>query len=284
MPPEPKVLKFAQRQARRLDARVEKFLSQFHQAETKLTNILLSAVLSGNLWQVRYRRQQSRESQEIARHLFREVDQAVSELVLDHFTTGQRIVDIGTGEAVTMSRLQQEALRLLQENLAGDLHSAINTVGRRMDDLFRREGLRAAMARLQGDPIELASETMRKELIRNGVTSFVDRSGRRWGLEQYSAMATRTVTIEAQNVATRLVLVERGFDVVELNLVANPCTDCLPFNGKEFSLTGRASDLPVLRNPPPFHGNCRHYMLPNRRTVEERQLASIIIPEETSAA
>lgn len=279
---DPRILKFAQRQARRLDARLEKFLSQFHQAESSLSRLILVTITSGQLWQARYRRQQTKEAQAIARHLFREVDQSVPDLVLDHFTTGQKIVDIGTGESVTMSRLQQEALHLLQENLSSSLNSAITTVGRRVEDAFRKEGLRAAIARLQGAPVELASATMRRELQRDGITSFVDRTGRRWGLAQYTDMATRTVTAEAQNVATRLILVENSFDVVEINSVDNPCEDCLPFNGKEFSLTGRTPDLPVLRNDPPFHGNCRHYMMPNRRTVEERQLAGIILKEAVS--
>jgi Phage minor capsid protein 2 len=282
--PESKIIQFAKKQARRLDARVAKFLLPFSRAEAQIAKLVLVTITSGNLWQARYRRRQSAEAQAIARHLFREIDEATSDLVLDHFTIGQRIVDVATGEVVTLSRIQQEALHLLQEQLHGDLTTAVRVMGRRVEDVFRKEGLRAAIRNLQGDPVELTSVTMRRELQRDGITSFIDRTGRRWGLDQYASMAVRTVTAEAQNTATRLVLVEKSFDVVEINHVANPCADCLPYNGKEFSLTGRTPDLPVLRNDPPFHGNCRHYMMPNRRTVEERQLAGIILPEGISAA
>jgi hypothetical protein len=276
------VLRFARRQMNRLDARVNTVLHRFSEAEANISRLILQGLLSGNLKSARERNRRIAEANRILRQAFLEADKEIPDLVLDHFKVGQQVAEIGTDERIKMSRVQREMLRLLTENLVEDLGSARDTVGRRVADVFRKEGLRAAIEATRTDDIITPAATMSRNLQRDGITSFVDSANRRWTLSHYTSMAVKTTTSQAQNTATNLILVEKGFDVVEINSVLSPCVDCKEFDGKEFSLTGRETDLPRLEKTPPFHPSCRHFMFPNSRSVVER--ASVLLPGTTTEA
>lgn len=269
--PRDSVIKLAKRQLARLDARISAFVRKYESGEREIENIILRAILEGNLWRMRDRRRLRAEAQTILRELYRERDAAIDPLVVEHFDLGRRVAEAGLRESISQSSLQKEALRILIENAVVDLGSALDTVGRRVEDVFRKEGLRAGRDRAAGDEEVKVSKTMRERLIRQGVTSFIDASGRRWSLVDYTRMSVKTVTSEAQNRATELVLLERGFDVVEINSVLKPCKVCLPFNGEVVSLTGKVPGVMHLKKTPPFHPECRHFIFPNSRTIEERE-------------
>lgn len=279
MPDNKALLAFAKKQIRRLDARIAATISTVEHVETSLSKLILEGLIEGNLFRPRERRRRSQEAQRILRQLYLEADAQIPDLVLDHFLLGQRLVEVGSGlRKEQMSQYQKEAVRLLQEALTHNLHDAGVAVGRRVDDVFRKEGLRSALARAEGSSVEKASAAFRRNLVRDGITSFVDASGRRWSLTHYSRMAVNTVTAEAQNSATRLVMVQKELDVVQFNSVKDPCVECLPYDGKEFSLIGRTPDLPQLKAYAPFHGSCRHFMFPTVRSVQEREATQVEVP------
>lgn len=263
-----RLLSFAARQRRRLDARISAFLRKVDQAESRVELLILRGILEGNLWQLRERRRLQAETQAALRQLFIERDQAIPSLTVDHILLGHRLVELAGGEVIPQSALEREMVRMLTENLVTDLGNAIQTVGRRTEDVFRKEGLRAARDRALGEGVTEASKRMQERLVKDGVTSFVDAAGRRWSLSHYSQMVVNTVTSEAQNRVTELLIVEKGLDVVEINSVVDPCNVCADHDGKVFSLMG-SSDFPILRERPPFHGSCRHFIFPSSRTVEE---------------
>lgn len=231
--------------------------------------IILRGIVEGNLWKLRDRRRLRAETQALLRTLYKERVEA-EDLAVQHFLLGTRVTEAGLAESISQSVLQKETMRLLAENLVTDLGTAIDTVGRRVDDVFRKEGLRAAQDVAAGGEESPVNKRMRERLVRQGITSFTDSAGRNWSLTHYASMSVKTVTSQAQNTATKLTLVERGFDVVEINSVNDPCKLCLPFNGKEVSLTGETEGLLVLEDIPPFHPECRHFIFPNERTLEER--------------
>lgn len=261
----------ARRSLTRLDARITSFVRRFSTAEKEIENILLRGILGGELFKTKTRRQLRSSTQEILRSLYKEREKAVEDLLVEHFLLGNRLAEEGIRQPVSQSVLQKQTLRLLVENLTTNLDSAIATVGRRVDDVFRKEGLRAAEEIARDGKASTASARMRERLLREGITSFVDASGRRWTLTDYTRMATKTVTSEAQNRATQISLIERGFTVVEITRVENPCKVCLPYNGEVVSLTGDTPGLMHLKELPPFHPECRHFIYPTERTIEERQ-------------
>lgn len=72
-----------------------------------------------------------------------------------------------------------------------------------------------------------------------GITSFVDKAGRKWKPDTYAEMATRTAAIKAQRQGHADKLGALGYDLVVINNHANPAPECQPFEGKVLSLSGR---------------------------------------------
>ena len=274
--------RFASRQVARLQRRLDAFVRPFESAEAKIATIILAAVVGRKLWEVRERRRRTAEVQEVLRDVYAHVEEQSQDIIYQHFQAGQRIAEASSGERAELSRVQREALRILQENLEAKLADATRVVGRRVEDLFRREGLAVAAANIRQDvPQGVVSMQMRKALEKEGLTAFIDSAGRHWTLEHYAKVASYTVTQEALTTASRLVLLEQGFDLVEINTVKDPCPECVPYNGGIFSLTGRSEEYSLLDKNPPFHPQCRHFLYLAREGILER---ARLTPEEQRRA
>lgn len=255
----------------RLTTKVDWIEWKFEQAQMRIQTVLFEAVTSEKLWRLRERRQQSALAQKILREVFRETEDVIQQSIADHFQLGQQAASHQIQASLLQSDAQRAALSLLREQASGEMRNAELLIGRRVNDVFRKQGMKQALEQGLTGSITNATKSAVEALQKEGVTAFVDRSGRRWTLQHYTSMAIQTTTMQALNTATQLTLVERGFDVVSINSVADPCKICLPYNGKEFSLTGRTEGLEVLRVLPPFHGSCRHFVYPTARTLSSQQ-------------
>jgi hypothetical protein len=164
-------------------------------------------------------------------------------------SVGLAAVDFGTG-------LHAEALTILADNMASALNGAAETVGRRVADIYRREGLRAS-ARLfaEGTSRSAASGILTQSLTAQGIGSFVDAAGREWTLGSYSRMAIRTTTSEAATQGVVNACLDSDIDLMEI-AVADPCPICAPYDGNIYSLTGTTPGYEPLDDQPPFHPNC----------------------------
>lgn len=175
--------------------------------------------------------------------------------------------------------VHRQAIDLLVQNLVQPLGAAVDTVGRRVDDVYRRFGLEeAAIGLAQGAKRTEISTALRDRLIREGVTDaltgFVDRSGKRWNLSTYTEMVARTVTREACTTATVNRLTEHGEDLISISSHRHPADVCTPYDGKTFSISGTSSRYRHLDQRPPFHPRCKHVAHPAAASFEEfeRQL------------
>lgn len=94
---------------------------------------------------------------------------------------------------------------------------------------------------------------------------FVDKSGRRWDLLNYSEMLTRTKALEATNTGTENRMRENGLDLV---LISSHHADdwCKFYENRVFSISGESSEYPPLSQTPnrgcPFHPRCKHSETP----------------------
>jgi hypothetical protein len=115
-------------------------------------------------------------------------------------------------------------------------------------------------------------------LADRGVTGFTDRAGRRWRLESYVEMATRTVAGRAQVQGHLDYLAASGVDLVIVSDAPRECPLCRPWEGKVLSqsggvagtiqaqsaLTGQTTTVAVAGTVSQaqaaglFHPNCRH--------------------------
>lgn len=254
-----------------LEERIKAMTLRYSRAQARLDALLVEAMLSGKLGEAVYRRRQ----RQAAAAVIRSVESAAGEgkgLIRQAFRLGARAGErTGSPGTSGYGQVNKEALELLINNLQGRLGDAVTTVGRRADDALRREGLRVAAAQLADEEsLPDATDTLVRRLTRGGVTAFQDRLGRQWSLETYAEMAIRTTTSEAIAQGTSAALLSQDFDVIVVNSVPDPCPICKPYDGNTYSLTGR-SDHPVLDRLPPFHPNCRHFILPSVEAVTERR-------------
>lgn len=74
-----------------------------------------------------------------------------------------------------------------------------------------------------------------------GVAYFSDKAGRRWTLERYVDMLTRTSIVQAERQAFFAKSIEWGNDLVRVAHLGHddPCPLCQPFQGKVLSITGK---------------------------------------------
>lgn len=147
-------------------------------------------------------------------------------------------------------------------------------LGRRFDDAFRAAALaQVAEGAIALDTRRQVSAALANRLIREGTTTaltgFVDRAGRRWTLESYTAMVARTTTREAMSSSTAARMAEHGIDLVTISQHSHAADLCTPYEGRTFSLSGGDPTYPELDRRPPFHPNCRHVMAPAGANLDE---------------
>lgn len=190
-------------------------------------------------------------------------------------TEDQALVQHGTG-------INQRAVALLSAGMNDRLDAAIQTVGRRVDDSFRKAGLRAASYHaIAGTNLVQAQKQMEAQLRRDGRTAFVDRAGRQWSLKTYTTMVIRTTTREALTQGTHNGLVQTKHELIKISHHQNSCKICLPYDGQIYCLPGASPEMlaqyPRVDKLPPFHPNCEHSAGPASEefdAIEARLLAA----------
>lgn len=121
--------------------------------------------------------------------------------------------------------------------IRADLSSALGDVTRRVlrfpGDLYQR-----AVAQFATDvPLGLGTTRTAQNLawgrlLGQGVTGFVDRSGRRWNLASYVEMATRSATRRAFDDAKVTQQQAAGVSLVSIVVGAGSCEKCARWSGK----------------------------------------------------
>lgn len=264
------LIKKGQQGLTKLNRRIDSFSVKYERSEALLTALVARTVLAGTLGVPKVRRAIKAQVKTMLQELDRQGVQDASQIVEQAYQLGIRLA---AEEHTTTGRIDTEALKLLQENISGRLGDATTHVGRRVDDIFRKEGLRLAATSLSEQAAPDTNLQLQRRLVSQGITSFQDRRGRNWGLAQYARMAVTTVSAEATFLATQNTVIGKGLDVVDVNSVMNPCSRCKPYDGKTFSLTGR-SNYPFLDTTFPIHPTCQHYVVVGRDAFDERRRAA----------
>lgn len=118
----------------------------------------------------------------------------------------------------------------------------------------------------------MGAETSRQAMQRainafadRGITAFVDKSGRRWGIAEYAEMATRTGMMHAMMSGYIEEAALHDQDLVIVSDHADECPLCQPWERKVLSLTGAMANHPdcdgtigEAQMAGLFHPNCGH--------------------------
>jgi hypothetical protein len=208
---------------------------------------------------------------------------------LDYYGTRKDITGYANAEAVTAA--DRSVVNRLVTNLMGEVTEAASTtgirlsklwadsylIGRRKNDIFRTsllEGL--TLGKAEGLGITKAVANFLSEVKKSGITAFVDKSGKKWGLRAYCTMAARSSSRQATNLA--VLNKDEEQDLFQMSSHAGSCPICIPFQGRVFSKSGTHPYYPPLADAfglvdkgegqglkntyLTIHPNCMHSLIP----------------------
>ncbi|GAA5104763.1 phage minor capsid protein [Haloechinothrix salitolerans] len=221
-----------------------------------------------------------------------EADTAAAEAVLAAWQAGSgaalsQLYEAGALDAGQLAALRDvipgmDAAALLAADLTSRLEALYLRVLRWAQDAYQVAVAAAAPSQLLGiGTTRSAQRSAWDRLVSQGVTGFVDRSGRAWNLASYVEMATRTATARAWNDGHLARLDDLGVDLVTVSRTSDGCALCSVWQGRilarsgpagqrrvENELTGEpmlvevAGTVTEARASGLFHPNCRHTFLP----------------------
>lgn len=160
----------------------------------------------------------------------------------------------GYANAAVLTGEQSDIAQRLIINLMGEITEATGTagsileahlLGRLDEDLFRQVGLAqtAAMKAAGRGPYKQLGSFV-AGLMREGVTAFVDKAGRRWSLHSYGAMVCRTTSRQAEVLS--VLTADPDQDLYQISSHKTTCPLCAPYEGRVYSRSGRDPDFPPL--------------------------------------
>lgn len=255
----------------------------FVQAEAHLQVLIRDALGRGAKGTARYYKNQLGEVQRVLDSLTVNGLPAVAESVGQGYVTGALVAERALGINGNFSGVHKDAVSVLIDNAVHPLGDAITSVGRQTEDLFRKAALGdVTLGIIEGSTRKQVTQAFIGNLVKQGVTGFVDKSGRRWGIGSYAKMVARTTTREAVSHGTANRLLENGHDLVTISSHAHQMDECSDFEGNTYSLSGDTPGYDVLSDYPPFHPNCVHVLTPAEATFakyEQSVAADAVTPK-----
>lgn len=249
-----------------VDKQAQALIRLLKEAERQLELSIERAIASGAIGTEANRRRQLALVRQFLIDVQNKAVGPAAELIVEAYRQGLVIAD---GEFKgSFNSIHQEAVNVLVQNLVSRINDSLATVGRKVEDVFRRETLReSTLGLIESGTRRQATERLKEQLIKEGKTAFVDSAGRTWNLDRYVRMAIRTTTAEAVNQATLSRFAETGVDLVTITKVSLTCDICRPYEGNTYSLSG-AKGYERLTEFPPFHPNCRHKLIAATENAE----------------
>ena len=160
----------------------------------------------------------------------------------------------GYYNAEALTGTQTAIVERLVDNLLADIDEAAAVayksaeeylaVGRLEADALRNAALEmVAKLESEGKGWNTIQNKMAAELNAKGITSFVDKAGRQWGLSSYCSMATRTTARQAEVAAA---LTSDDWDLWQIVKIGSTCPLCSVYEGRVYSKSGTNPDYPPL--------------------------------------
>lgn len=180
---------------------------------------------------------------------------------------GLKALGIHLGGTYAFAKVHQSAVKVLVDNLIDNLDEALNTVGRRINDAFRKAQLEQIIEKqTTGQTVKRASASLKEKIEDQGIGAFTDTMGRVWQMDRYCEMVVRSVTREATNTGLLTQLQLLGYDLVKMSSHRSPCPICAPLEGRVYSITGKTEGYPKLDKAfgeyANVHPNCKHVLVP----------------------
>ncbi len=191
----------------------------------------------------------------------------------------------GRTEREAFSQVHREAVRAIAESMLDIMSKSAQQIGRRVEDVFRREGMLAvAKGVAEGRARVDVSRDLEQRLRELGRPDFVDKLGRHWSLDRYAEMVARTTTREAMTQGTIQRIREHGIQLAQVS--AHRAADfCLYYENTIVSIGPEPHPvyppISAINGGPPFHPRCVHVLTPFvERLATEKEKKAGRVPTE----
>ena len=194
--------------------------------------------------------------QKILQDMSDEVEQYAPIAIKEKFYKGGELpsAPYGYANAEALTGTQTAIVERLVDNLLANVEEAATvayksaeeylTVGRLEADKLRNVALEmVAKLEAEGKGWNTIQNQMAADLNAKGITCFVDKAGRQWGLSQYCSMATRTTARQAEVAAA---LTSDDWDLWQIVSIGTTCPLCSVYEGRVYSKSGNDPDYPPL--------------------------------------
>lgn len=183
--------------------------------------------------------------------------------------TATAMVDVEALMQQVAAGANPAGLPAVQQMMAETTYAVVSShaaILRTVDDQYRQ------IVRTSSAQVLLGTQTRRDatqaaldRFASRGISGFVDKAGRRWGMPEYAEMATRTATQRATVDAHTTKLRQAGHDLVQVSDSPRECDLCRPWEGKVLSIGGLqhlgvdvAGTVGQARAAGLMHSNCTH--------------------------
>lgn len=172
--------------------------------------------------------------------------------------------------------LDENAIKALADDVMGyyrEAYSGVKRSAMKMLSGAAKEQITAILAegRITGDTRTAIADKIAGAL-KEGLVALVDRGGRRWSLESYANMLTRTMLVKTANTGIVNRLAKDGYDLVQVSDHQGECELCRPWENKILSISGKHPGYKTLDEAESeglFHPNCKHRYLPYHESLAE---------------
>lgn len=259
-----------------MQAAAQQILAVYDQAEIRLLEIL--ATTSEEPFRRTWAKRKKAEIAD-AQRTFREIIAKTSkigadrgaELIEDAFNGGaQAFLDdarkLGVDVPDTIVPTRLDRMMKLQDELRGKVETVGRAILRDVSDKYRQivgESLQAGFLHVE-DHEQLMQRTLNR-FADEGIFGFIDRAGRKWGMGEYTEMATRTGMMHAALEGYAVQAAQYGVDLIIITDHSDECPLCRPWENRVLSLTGAERDNPECtgtlaeaQRAGLFHPNCLH--------------------------
>lgn len=172
------------------------------------------------------------------------------------------------GDARGLGVIDREAIKALTDEVSLGFAESIRGVARNaeriLDDALKQQlNFIIAEGKLTGATRKMIAGGIRERLETEGLSGLIDKSGRKWQLDTYANMLTRTKSVESRNLGLQNRMLREGYDLVQVSNHRTAHKACAKWEGKVLSLTGKTPGYPTVteaRASGLFHPNCQHAM------------------------
>jgi hypothetical protein len=164
-----------------------------------------------------------------------------------------------------ITTLDQEAMQLIASDAVDNMRDAITVLNKSTSRIIND----ATRADIEQRIASFVPKKDRKEIVdmvktslqEDGLYVLRDRGGKRWSLDAYSEMLTRTELANASREGRGNRYVQNGQDLVQIDEYGSTHEECRVWEGKVVSLTGATPGFPTLDDAISaglMHPNCKH--------------------------